>query len=216
VVSVGGRLGYDDDGTTPNSLVTVHRFGDNKTLVFEVRGLPREQGHKEMDRYRGVSIGVVVECENGSLVIPDYSSATAYAPDGEVIEQWKAGGDHAANFLAAVRSRKPSDLSAEIEQGHLSSALCHTGNVSYLLGRDARVDDARKAVEKNDVASESVERLIQHLRANGVALEGDELRLGARLEMDTERETFRGEQAVSANPLLSREYRDGFVVPVVG
>ena len=42
---------------------------------------------------------------------------------------------HVANFLAAVRSRRTSDLTADIEEGHLSAALCHLANASYRTGR---------------------------------------------------------------------------------
>ena len=46
-------------------------------------------------------------------------------------------GGHFGNFIKAVRSRKKEDLKADILEGHLSSALCHTGNISYRLGHEA-------------------------------------------------------------------------------
>ena len=49
------------------------------------------------------------------------------------------------NFLAAVRSRRSADLNAEILEGHLSSALCHTGNISYRLGRASVPEEKRRA-----------------------------------------------------------------------
>ena len=39
VFSVGGRLGYIDDGETPNTHMVVHNYGE-MLLIFEVRGLP--------------------------------------------------------------------------------------------------------------------------------------------------------------------------------
>src|SRR5471032_3375886 len=39
-LSVGGRLGYEDDGETPNTQVVVHDYA-TAPLIFEVRGLPR-------------------------------------------------------------------------------------------------------------------------------------------------------------------------------
>src|SRR6185436_500779 len=62
VFSVGGRLGYVDDGETANTQMVVHDYGDS-LLIFEVRGLPRETGAQEMDKFRGESIGNIVECE---------------------------------------------------------------------------------------------------------------------------------------------------------
>src|SRR5262249_6606388 len=39
IMSVGGRIGYDDDGQTPNTQVIFFDYGDSQ-LVFEVRGWP--------------------------------------------------------------------------------------------------------------------------------------------------------------------------------
>ena len=39
VISIGGRLGYDDDGATPNTQLIYHAY-EGPPLVFEVRGLP--------------------------------------------------------------------------------------------------------------------------------------------------------------------------------
>jgi len=49
-------------------------------------------------------------------------------------------GDHFANFIQAVRNRKPETLNAEIEIGHISSALAHLANTSYRLGRSLVFD----------------------------------------------------------------------------
>ena len=64
-LSIGGRFGYVDDAETPNTLITFHDYY-NAPLIMEVRGLPEKTGAKEMDQYRGATIGVVVECEGGA------------------------------------------------------------------------------------------------------------------------------------------------------
>ncbi|MEN6604351.1 MAG: hypothetical protein ABFD86_18225 [Bryobacteraceae bacterium] len=51
---------------------------------------------------------------------------------------------HIANFLDVVRSRKIQDLAANVEQGHLSSAMCHMANISYRLGRNLAFDPAKE------------------------------------------------------------------------
>ena len=51
-----------------------------------------------------------------------------------------SGMDHFKNFLSAVRSGKREDLNAEIEEGHLSSALCHLGNIAYRTHRTIHLD----------------------------------------------------------------------------
>jgi predicted dehydrogenase len=50
------------------------------------------------------------------------------------------GGDHFANFLAAVRRRDPKILNAEIEEGAISTTLIHLANISYRLGRTIDFD----------------------------------------------------------------------------
>ena len=42
VMSIGGRLGYDDDGQTPNTQFIYHDY-DGPPLIFEVRGLPKSK-----------------------------------------------------------------------------------------------------------------------------------------------------------------------------
>src|SRR6266481_5381414 len=78
ILSVGGRLGYEDDGTTPNTLVVLHDYKP-APLIFEVRGLPASVGAGKMDCYLSESIGVIVDCEGGSLEIAStYKEALVY------------------------------------------------------------------------------------------------------------------------------------------
>jgi len=47
---------------------------------------------------------------------------------------------HFRNWLGAIRSRKHEDLSADVEQGHLSCAVCHLAKISCKLGRSVHLD----------------------------------------------------------------------------
>jgi predicted dehydrogenase len=210
VFSVGGRLGYDDDGTTPNTLIVFHDYKP-APLIFEVRGLPSKEGSSKMDDYRGAGIGVVVDCENGSLVIPSYSSAAAFDKDGKEIKKFSGGASHFANFLKAVQSRKSEDLNADILEGHISSALCHTGNISYRLGKAQSPEEIRAAVRGNKDMAEAIGRMEEHLGVNTVDLHKTPATLGAILQMDPKAERFTDN--AKANELLTREYRRPFVVP---
>ncbi len=202
VVSVGGRLGYTDDGETPNTQICQFDY-DDAQLIFEVRGLPTK-------KYRGAGVGNVIHCENGYMVFPSYGSAIAYSSDGELIKKFGGGGDHFGNFIKAVRSGKVSDLNGEIEEGHLSSALCHLGNISYLLGKDTGFDTS--AFNKsNEAAGETFERMQKHLKDNGVDLSSTKYRLGQALKINTKTESF--VDSAKGDALLTRNYRKGFVVP---
>jgi hypothetical protein len=210
VLSVGGRLGYVDDGTTPNTMIVFHDY-PAAPLIFEVRGLPAGAEEKDMDKYRGVSIGLVVDCEGGSMVIPGYTGAKILDTDGTEIKKFSGASSHFANFIDAVRSRKPTDLHADIVEGHLSSALCHTGNISYRLGKTQSPEETREAVKSNKDLAEALGRMEQHLSANNVDLKQTSATLGAVLKMDPKAERFIGNP--QANQLLTREYRAPFVVP---
>ncbi|MEK7767416.1 MAG: Gfo/Idh/MocA family oxidoreductase, partial [bacterium] len=78
IMSVGGRLGYEDDGETPNTLITLFDWGA-VPLLFEVRGL-------ETDEYRGCRIGVIYDCRDGYVVNPNYESATVFDKNGKQLK----------------------------------------------------------------------------------------------------------------------------------
>jgi predicted dehydrogenase len=210
VLSVGGRLGYVDDGTTPNTQIVFHGY-KAAPLIFEVRGFPASTTNEKMDQYKGAGIGVVVEFEGGTMVIPDYSGARFIDKAGKEIKKFSGAKDHFANFIEAVRSRRPTDLKADILEGHISSALCHTGNVSYQLGRTMSSEEIRDEIRGNTDLEESLGRMEQHLAANGVKLDQTPLKLGPVLKMNPKTERFIGNR--QADQLLTRNYRAPFVVP---
>jgi predicted dehydrogenase len=214
VLTIGGRLGYVDDGHTPNTLMTVHDYGDS-LLIFEVRGLPSKPGAKTaMDQYKGVDIGNVIECEGGYVSI-NAQRCAAHDHDGKEIRQF-TGKDmtrdrsHMANFFKAVRSRKRGDQQGELVEGYVSSCLSHLSNISYRLGRAALPEAAKAAVQGNSAATETFGRLTQHLAANNIDLDIDKLTLGVPLQFDPNRQRFIDN--VAADAMLTREYRAPFVV----
>jgi len=214
--SIGGRLGYEDDGTTPNTQIIYQGYA-RAPLLFEVRGLPEKEGSSRMDDYRGARrngnncIGVVVDCEGGYLVIPSYSEAIAHDKGGKVIKEFKGGGNHFENFITAVRSRSHTDLTADAEDGHLSAALCHTANVSYRLGKKMSPDEIRDTIKNNSDMAEAFGRMEQHLAANSVDLNKTPATLGEMLKFDVKAE--RCTSNANVNEWLTRNYRKPFVVP---
>jgi predicted dehydrogenase len=209
VISIGGRLGYEDDGMTPNTQIVFHDY-QAAPLIFEVRGLPAASDSTKTDEYRGASVGVVVDCEGGSIVIPSYTKAIVYDQGGAEIKTYDAGGDHFENFIQAVRSRNSGDLHADIAEGHVSAALVHTGNISYRLGKPLPPEAIRDATKGDSDLAESLGRMEEHLGANKVDLHQTPLMLGAVLKMNPKTERFNHHKA---NQLLTREYRKPFVVP---
>ncbi|HUT22955.1 MAG TPA: Gfo/Idh/MocA family oxidoreductase [Sumerlaeia bacterium] len=209
VMSVGGRFGYDDDGETPNTQFVFHDY-DEIPILFEVRGLPVRKDGPGMPHYKGIRIGNVIHCEGGY-----FAGGFAYDNDGKKIKSFEIeqGSGHQANFIEAVRSRRASDLNADILEGHLSSALCHTGNISHLLGREASPHEIHEQIKSEPEALETFERFKEHLAANEVDITKTKATLGPWLKMNPEKERFVGFGAAKANRLLTRDYRQPYVVP---
>jgi predicted dehydrogenase len=209
--SYGGRLGYEDAGETANTQVIVHDYG-NKSLVFEVRGLKTPQ-------YRGSGVGVIFEGTDGYAVSSSYEGGIIFDKDGKEVTRFLDGDDkhHFSNFLTAVRSRKLTDLNADIEEGHLSSALCHLGNISYRLGSPQTADELDKTLatlKTTDNAKDTLERTLAHLKDNGVDMASAKLQVGPVVPFDPKAETFTDNE--KAKSMLTREYRKPFVVPAAG
>ncbi|NUQ62588.1 MAG: hypothetical protein HUU20_08870 [Pirellulales bacterium] len=128
IASLGGRFGYQDQGETPNTQLTLFDCGDVK-LICEQRGLVASKAVK-----------VTVEFHTTQGVVREGKFFPKGERQGEPIEGAPLGGfadlgrPHFRNFIDCVRSRKREELNAEILEGHRSTLLAHLGNISYRLG----------------------------------------------------------------------------------
>jgi len=170
VSAAGGHFMFDDDQQTPNTLTCAFEFdlpdGKRKILEFEVRhwitnneaGIGRGSLTAGVKRFLGHhnTIGNIFYGANGLLAIGD-EDASSYeillGRDEKSGARGHGGGDHFANFIECVRSRKKGDLTAPIREGHISCALVHLANVSYRLGRSLRFDPATERVIGDDDAN---------------------------------------------------------------
>ena len=217
-ISIGARVGYDDAGNTANSQVVLHDYAE-APIVFETRGLPRSKAGQRtweasMDIYRRSQMGVVVQCEGGFVMVPtSYVDAFAYDRDGKLVKHFNGWGNHFGNWLDAVAAGDPSQLNAPIRQGHLSSALCHVGNVSHRTGEQRTANEIADMVAGNPLLAASFDRLATHLRANDVDVDSapGALTAGTWLTVDPVAEQVVDNAA--AAKLWKREYRSGFEVP---
>ena len=202
-ISLGGRFGYVDDGETPNTQMAVCDYG-NAELIFEVRGLTTQA-------YRGATVGNVFHCSDGYVACTNYNVAIAFDNNNREIQRFTGNGDHYGNWVSAIRANRREDLKGDILEGHLSSALCHLANISVRLGRPVAFDRRNGVLGENREANETLTRMVDHLRANNVALDKAMLTVGRRLNVNVQAENFGTDQ--EANRLLTREYRKGFEVP---
>lgn len=212
VISAGGRYGWDDNGQTPNTHVVYYDYQPAPILI-EIRNLPKKTGERASDVYQQMRAGVIIECEGATY--RGLEGGAFYDAKGERIRKIDGDGgrDHPANFIAAVRSRKRSDLNCEIAEGYLSTVLCLIGNISHRVGA-AATPEACKAT--NALLGESVDRMVTHLHANDVDLAANPLTLGAALQIDPKAQRFvNTPEAESANALLRKPCRAPFTFPQI-
>jgi predicted dehydrogenase len=235
VYTIGGRFGYEDDGETPNTFIIHYDYGA-VPFFFEVRGLPKKPDElsgntagtgglgsaqlfaASMDKYLGLSIGNIAHCEGGHIEFPsaNYSLAQAFDRDGKLVKEFKGVGNHHANWIDAVRSRKESDLNCPLLEGHRSSALVHLANISHRTGHAMAVGDIRDQLKGRNQLADAFGRFQEHLAANNVDLAKTPAKLGAPLAFDPKAEKFTGENSAAANQdahYRRREYRAPWIVP---
>jgi predicted dehydrogenase len=171
ISAIGGHFMFDDDQETPNTLNCAFEFdlpdGKRKVLEFEVRhwitnneaGIGQGglvAGKKRFFAHHNV-IGNVFYGSEGYLATGDEDASSYQTWLGKGGKSGPAGhghGDHFANFIDCVRSRKVEELNAPIEEGHISCGLVHLANVSYRLGRSLRFDPETQQVIGDEEANQ--------------------------------------------------------------
>ncbi len=133
------EAGAPTDQVTPNTQLATYRYADGTEIHCELRnwfsGPPEAQG-------------VFVFGAKGWMKVRENSAEVFLGPKNEPGPVFTAdsnpdpGQRHFENFIACVRSRKAEDLRATVEGGHLSTTLCHLGNISYRVGRSLAFDAA--------------------------------------------------------------------------
>jgi len=159
-----------------------------------------------------LAVGNIWWGTEGYVVAPNYTSGVAFDYDGHELTQWRGGEylAHFANFLDAVRSRRHEDLHLDIEEGHLSSALAHLGNVSLALGEPVSPGTRATLAADDPRVQATWTSFAAHLAEHEIDYATTRLLLGRELVIDP-----KSEQATdaTANALFTREYRRGFELP---
>ena len=214
VVSLGGRYvdepDFKDQGETPNQLVSVFDYGDT-LLLFETRGLVANPKIPVIERNFPFKVANELYFEAG--IVKDGKFFPKGKEEGEPLVQVDyhvPSGGNFGNFIECVRNRKREQLAADILEGHLSSALCHLGNISYRLAKE-RPFEKPKEFGDNQVVGDSVMTLLENTKAIGVDPEKATLWVGPKLRFDPVREKF--VDRPEADRFLTRNYRTPFAVP---
>jgi predicted dehydrogenase len=156
VSAMGGHFMFDDDQQTPNDLVAMFEFEEGskkKSLVFEVRHWISNHEAGLGEKGDPNTIGNIFYGSKGYLVFDGPGYRTYLGKEQQPGPARAEGGNHFANFLNAMRSRKQAELNAPIEEGAPSTMLVHLANISYRLGRTLYFDAATMSCKGDDEAN---------------------------------------------------------------
>jgi len=219
VISMGGRWvnsteghpPFTDQAQTPNCQLTVMDFG-GPLLVFEVIGLVQRAGldAKKYPQNVGNEFYLEAGAIRGGKFYPKGSDK---AEDLAAVDVRMGPGDgHFDNFIQAVRSRKVTDLNADILDGHLSSACCQLGNISYRLGRQVAGTTRPDVLGKHEEIGKSWDKVMETVKGTlGLDISKSTYQLGPMLAFNPRAEKFA--RSADADALLTRPYRKPFIVP---
>ncbi|MEN6365843.1 MAG: Gfo/Idh/MocA family oxidoreductase [Thermoguttaceae bacterium] len=177
MMSLGGRYvpAENDAADTPNTQSLICQWeGRNLQVSFEVRHWYTNSEADMRDKYPFVEpnavVGVMFFGSEGYMIIPDYTSYYVFlGPNHELGPHATAGQTddlnkslanlpHFQNWIAACRSRRREDLHADIEQGHLSTSMCHLAKISNHLKRSVRIDPKTECFTGDDEANALLKR----------------------------------------------------------
>jgi predicted dehydrogenase len=207
VMSVGGRFTFNDAGDVPNTQIIYYDY-PSAPILYEVHNLRAGKDTDKMPSFRGSGVDTCVQCEGGYVMM---HAGVVRDNQGKEIKRFGGKEDPFDNFIRALRSGKREDLNAEVLDGHLSTNICHAGNISYRLGQPASAADVRAQIGDLPVFQEMVDRYLEHLKAHDI--DPGESTLGPWLECDTDQECFKDN--ARANELVKGFYRKPFEVPEV-
>ena len=132
----GGKFFFEDDQEWPDTMLISYEY-PGKIVQYEMRLWSKP-------KLFGITEGAAVYGENGWVLLTN-SGWKAYDAAGKLVKQGESSSAvtqqaHIRNFLDAVRSRKRETLAQEIYSGHVSSSMCHAGNISWRTGKKLNFD----------------------------------------------------------------------------
>ncbi|HJN13530.1 MAG: Gfo/Idh/MocA family oxidoreductase [Planctomycetota bacterium] len=140
----GGKFFFEDDQQWPDTMLINYEY-PGKVLQYEMRLWSRAKLH-------GAGEGATIYGENGWVLLTN-TSWKAYDAAGKLVKQGSSDVGqqaHIRNFLDAVRSRKRDSLNQEIYSGHVSTLMCHAGNISWRTGKKLRLDSQTETFDDKE------------------------------------------------------------------
>jgi len=147
IAALGGKCYFDDDQQHADTQYIAFEYkgagksGRPKQLIFEQRiWTPYvQEGFENGDAYYGT---------DGMMILGKMGKYQIFGPRNKLIEESTGGGPdlaaHHRNFLDCIRTgARPN---ADIEINHLSTVLCHLGNIATRTGRVLNFNPAEEQI----------------------------------------------------------------------
>ena len=177
----------------------------NDETVYRIKGV-EDPGLDDLESGMKVIIKGTLQ-PDGTLLAKGVGAAEAGPREGRLRGEIIAiEGD-----TFTVRAGRREHLTAEILEGHTSTAVCHTGNISYRLGQKESVKKMRAQVRDIPAFNNMFERLLKHLAVHDIDADAGTVTLGPWLDIDRENERFISNER--ANRLVRGFYRAPYIVP---
>ncbi|MGD9645435.1 MAG: Gfo/Idh/MocA family protein [Pirellulales bacterium] len=160
VSAIGGKFQFDDDQEFPDTQQVAFEYpgdgsvGDRRMLVYEQRLWSRNYP-------RNVDSGAEFYGTAGQLFLSRRGKIELRNAENKVVEvdtrpEPQNDVAHVGNFCAAIRGAE--QLNADALKGHLSTSLCHLGNIATRLGRSLVFDPQSEHVVDDAEADALVRR----------------------------------------------------------
>jgi predicted dehydrogenase len=130
----GGKYFFDDDQQWPDTMMITYDY-PGKIMTYEMRIWSKP-------KFLGITEGAAIHGDEGWVLVTN-NGWKAYDGAGKELKSGSGSNaltEHVRNFLDAVKSRKRESLNQEIASGHVSSVLCHAGNIAWRTGKKLRFD----------------------------------------------------------------------------
>lgn len=158
IVALGGKYFFDDD----------QQFPDTQTVAFEYAGASKSGRPKQLIfeqriwspyNQEGFDNGNAWYGTEGMILFSKRGEGKVYGPKNKLIAEFTGKIDlraHHRNFFDCIRDGgRPA---ADIEIGHLSSSLCHLGNIATRTGRTLNFDPKTETIAGDKEASSLLSR----------------------------------------------------------
>ncbi|MCB9384540.1 MAG: Gfo/Idh/MocA family oxidoreductase [Bryobacterales bacterium] len=175
----GGQFAEDSDSEVPNTQVGTFEYEDGTLSEIDATTLYSPTfGGTRMGNFFYTEKGYLSSVDGWKTTVgaftpgdrPDMAGGVSmrasnlgfpkqtYVDGPEIPQLDEPEVSHFENFINCVRSRKRQDLFCEIEQGHLSTSLCHLTNIAYFTGRKLVFDPATETFPGDAEANKFLKR----------------------------------------------------------